>query len=118
MGFRNRVSAEKKGFARRLRKLATPSEKLLWEYLRRKQLGFRFHRQAVLYGWIIDFWCPGRMLAVELDGITHKGKEDNDARRDAALARYGVRTLRVPSSEVFTDIEGVVAKVRRAMWTL
>lgn len=57
---RNKVKPGKKEFARELRNNPTESERVLWERIRNRSLGYRFRRQAILWGWIADFWCGGR----------------------------------------------------------
>ena len=78
-----------------MRRTATPAEQMLWRRLRRDQLGVRFRRQAVIGRFIVDFYCPDRALAVELDGAVHDGREDEDAERKRMLGADGVRVLRV-----------------------
>lgn len=78
----------------------TPSEALLWEVLREKRLGVRFRRQAVLYGYIADFFAPSIGLAVEVDGSSHDDRGAYDEARDAGLARYGIKTLRLTADDV------------------
>lgn len=74
--------------ARNLRKNMTPSEKLLWELLRRKNLsGYRFLRQhPIVYRidkqwidfFIADFYSHELSFVIEVDGPVHlKQKADN-----------------------------------------
>lgn len=51
-----------------LRNNPTPTEKLLWSKLKNSQLGFKFRRQYSVGGYILDFYCPTKKLAIELDG--------------------------------------------------
>ncbi len=79
--------------ARHYRKNPTLWEAALWQRLRHKQLGVRFHRQKVIAGYIVDFWCPAWKIAVELDGaFSHDAAAD--AKRDAVLEQMGIRVLR------------------------
>ena len=49
----------KKIFARQLRKEQTEAEKVVWEMIRKRKLGgFKFRRQHVIEGFILDFYCP------------------------------------------------------------
>ncbi|GAB3766895.1 hypothetical protein GCM10028817_50940 [Spirosoma pomorum] len=55
-----------------LRNDATEAEKRLWQYLKGSQLdGRKFRRQHSVGLFILDFYCPGERVAVELDGIVH-----------------------------------------------
>ena len=56
-----------KAFARKLRKDMTPWERKLW-YLFLKDYQFRFQRQKMIDQYIVDFFCAGAALIVELDG--------------------------------------------------
>ncbi len=60
-----------KEVARALRKNPTFGEKVLWQAIRRKQLGYEFHRQVSIDRYVVDFYCHELQLAIEIDGITH-----------------------------------------------
>lgn len=49
--------------------------------------------------YTLDFYCPAALLCIEVDGDAHDARAD--AIRDAKLAEKGVRTLRVPSLDLF-----------------
>jgi hypothetical protein len=40
------------------------------------------------------------VMAIEIDDASHRGKEDSDKARDAALAMAGIPTLRVPAGKL------------------
>src|SRR5436309_2752592 len=90
--------------ARALRRRLTPPEARLWIALRKKKLGLHFRRQHPIGPYIIDFYCDAAKLAVEIDGESHLGQVDHDDRRDRWLLEHGVRTLRIPASEVRDDV--------------
>lgn len=98
-----------------MRNSPTESESLLWLALRRKALGVRVRRQLVLGPYVVDFFIPAAMLAIEVDGGSHAGRERDDARRDRWLAANGVRVLRVRADDVMGDLAGVVARVLGAV---
>ena len=51
-----------------LRASATPAEKLLWQYIKEKQIdNYRFRRQHGVGPYILDFYCPSLRLGIELD---------------------------------------------------
>jgi very-short-patch-repair endonuclease len=94
----------------------TDSEAVLWEALRRRQLGVQFRRQVPLCGrYIADFYAAATRLVVEVDGGSHRGREKADARRDRVLARAGVRVVRVSSDVVMGDVRAAVALVAKAL---
>lgn len=99
-----------------LRRHPTPTEALLWLYLRRAQLGVTFRRQVVLgRRYICDFVARDIKLIVELDGATHQHLQAADARRDAFLARLGYRTLRFSNTDVRQSLEQVLLAISRAI---
>ena len=101
--------------ARRMRHEPTHSEWLLWQALRRKQLGVRFRRQVVLRGYIADFYAASAGLIVEVDGAYHAKRSVADARRDRHLAACGHRVLHVAAEEVLADLPSVVERVQAAI---
>ncbi len=108
-------TSSKAQFAQRLRDRMTPSEKKLWQRLRKNQLGHRFTRQKIISGWIADFHCSARNLVVEVDGGYHKFRRKQDAVRDFVIARHGIRTIRIMNEEIAADLDAVVAKIKAAM---
>ena len=91
----------------------TPPEIALWQALRSRQAGgFRFRRQHPVGPWIVDFYCAERKVAAEVDGWCHNmGEIGRDERRDADLARRGVRVVRFAATEVLHDLDGVVRTI-------
>jgi very-short-patch-repair endonuclease len=111
------LSENMKARSRELRNEPTEAEKKLWAHLRRVQLGAKFRRQHPLGPFILDFYCHGAKLAVEVDGGGHSEKEqaEYDAERTDALSAEGIRVLRFWNSEVMENIEGVLEKIREAL---
>ena len=106
------VQASKLVRSRELRKESTSEERLLWAALRANRLaGLHFRRQQVISGFIVDFYCDALSLAVELDGNSHRGREDYDHERDAALQRRGVRVLRFFNRQVRAHLPDVLAAI-------
>src|SRR5688572_840049 len=94
--------------SRELRKDPAPSERALWQLLRRRQIaGVRFRRRAVVFGSIPDFWCPAARLAIEIDASSSDWKRSRDTERDARYAAEGIRTLHVAARLIFQDPTGV-----------
>lgn len=111
-----RASPEKLAFARKMRKAPTRAEATLWEELRYfRYAGVKFRRQVPLCGYIVDFYSPSRKLVIEVDGSIHKGREREDARRQATIVRkVGVRFVRFTNAEVFKDLTGVLHRIGKA----
>lgn len=117
MRIRKGCRPEKVKWAREMRRNPSESEAKLWEELKSKRLGARFRRQAVMFGWIADFYCAGARLVVEVDGSSHVDRKERDALRDRVLSEKGFATLRVKAEDVLDDLPGVVARIRAAMKT-
>jgi very-short-patch-repair endonuclease len=87
-----------------------PFEVILWRHLRGSKLGgFKFRRQHVIDGWIVDLFCPEKMLIVEVDGDTHDLQEDQ--LRDEALNAEGYRILRFTNAQIAKELEGVLETI-------
>lgn len=89
----------------------TEAERCLWELVRRNSLGVRVRRQAVVHGYIADFWCASASLVIEVDGGYHSTRQVNDARRDANLGRKGILTIRFTNQEVMGKPGYVLGKI-------
>jgi very-short-patch-repair endonuclease len=100
--------------AREMRCAMTQPERSLWALLRRNDLGLHFRRQHPTGPYILDFYCVGASLAVEVDGPVHDDQQDRDERRTAWLAKQGIRVLRFTAAEVETQPAAVLAALARA----
>ena len=101
--------------ARDMRCCPTESEEMLWRQLRGVRLGVSFRRQVPIARFIVDFLAPAKLLVVEIDGRYHQRRRQADARRDAALARFGYRVLRLEAELVRRDVERAASLVREAL---
>lgn len=117
---RKRMRREKLGWARRMRRNPTPAEARLWERLRSNRLGVKFRHQALLLGYIVDFWCPKVRLVVEFDGRHHaRGPQKAwDETRDAAMTTRGITILRIENARVFEDLDDVSTRIFQAVCAL
>lgn len=100
--------------ARQLRREQTDAERLLWYLLRGRQLGgFKFRRQSPFGPYILDFYCPQKRLAVELDGGGHADDDQarHDVNRTAFLQNSGIQVLRFWNHQVFQETEAVLQKI-------
>jgi len=99
--------------AKLLRKNMTQAEKELWNRLNRNQLGVRFKTQHPIDIFIADFYCHVYKLVIELDGAIHEQQIDYDEGRTAELDRFGIKVIRFTNQEVLTDMENVIAKIKK-----
>jgi very-short-patch-repair endonuclease len=104
--------------ARELCTRETKAEAVLWEALRNRRLaGLKFRRQHPIGPFVVDFCCPDRSLAIELDGGVHADQAAHDAEREALLATAGYRVIRFPNGAVIADLSGVLAAIREAAFS-
>src|SRR5688572_12392792 len=99
--------------ARELRRTMSLPENMLWQALHKRPAGFKFRRQHPLGPFIVDFYCPVRHLAVEVDGEAH-GLGDNpgrDKRRDEFLRLKGFRVIRFAARDVMRSMNGVMQMI-------
>jgi very-short-patch-repair endonuclease len=101
------ITASAKGLRRR----STDAERLLWKYLRTKQIeGLKFRRQEPIGKYIVDFVCFESRVIVEVDGGQHS--IEKDANRDTWLQSQGFAVLRFWNHDVLLNTEGVVEMIR------
>jgi very-short-patch-repair endonuclease len=99
------VTSTKVQLARELRQNMTAAEKALWQAVRSNRLnGWRFRRQPVIGGFIVDFYCHAAALAVELDGDVHETQQVAVHERDELIRDYGVEGSRFPNRRVMTQL--------------
>ena len=111
-GMRSKSSSAKHDFAKKMRNNLTLSEKTLWKEISQKQLGVWIYSQQIVYGYIPDFWCPKAGLVIEVDGPSHAKQKAYDRRRDAALKRKGIVTMRLSNASVKNNTAVCVALIR------
>jgi very-short-patch-repair endonuclease len=109
--YSDRSKPEKFAFAQKMRDLPTPAEAFLWSRLRllRKSHGLKFNRQAVLLGWIVDFWCPSKKLIIEVDGLYHDNRRSEDRERAGKLVLgTGATLLRFKNDSVLREVDVII----------
>ena len=100
--------------AREFRNNPTRTEKILWEKLKRKKLlNYDFHRQKPIGYYVVDFFYPRLMLAIEIDGSVHdleqvKIKDEN---RQDSIEQLRVRFLRFKNYEIESNVDLVVRTI-------
>ncbi|GEM_PF-381114 len=100
-----------------LRKNTTPTETILWSYLRKRQIyNLRFFRQYSVGPYILDFYCPTIRLAIELDGSQHEEKDAQayDKDRTNFLNEHKISVLRFKNHDVIHDIEKIIEEISKS----
>ena len=108
---------ETRDFARHLRRRLSLPEGLLWRAMTAGKIeGLKFRKQHPIGPYVLDFYCHEIRLCVEVDGEAHRlgDHPEKDARRDCWLADKGIRTLRIPATQVLQEIDGAVAMIVEA----
>jgi very-short-patch-repair endonuclease len=93
----------------------TKAEIILWSRLRSRQIdGYKFRRQHPVYDYIPDFYCHELKLIIEIDGEVHNLEETHmhDIKRDNILRVNGYHIIRIPNSEIETDLNSSINKIR------
>jgi len=103
----------KAAFAESLLDRTTWPERILWSRLRYERIGYRFLRQAVVLGFVADFWCPEAKVVVELDGTIHDLPEnlESDSKRDMIMAKDGIECLRFRNSDIYRGMTAVLIRI-------
>ena len=103
-----------KNFRGKLRKSLTPAEAKLWNHLKNEQLGVKFRRQHSVANYFLDFYCPARKLAIELDGSPHDTEQGyiKDQKRTDFINSLGIKVTRFENKDVLKNLEGVLQEIR------
>ena len=87
--------------ARNLRKMQTKAEQMLWHAVRNRQImGYKFRRQYLIEGYIVDLICLERRLIIEADGGQHQLQKKYDQIRTNFFSAAGFRVLRFWNNEI------------------
>ncbi len=85
----------------------TSAEKLFWSKVAQRQFAnLKFRKQHGIGNYIVDFYCPGKKLIIEIDGDSHANSKTDPIRSDF-LAHLGYKILRYNNRDVLYNIEGV-----------
>ena len=104
-----------KDYAKRQRQNPTIAERVLWEYLKRGQLGQPFRKQHIIGEFIADFICLPVRLIIEVDGGYHQLPEQqvDDETRTQWLNKQGFRVIRFTNEQVLFDTDNVIQEIKK-----
>jgi very-short-patch-repair endonuclease len=107
--------AQKKKWARRMRKNPTKAESVLWKAIQHivNKKRFKARNQYVIHGFIADIAFLKQRIVIEVDGSSHKNRKEYDKNRDVILKKYGWRTYRFTNNEVIKKTAYVVSKIEK-----
>jgi very-short-patch-repair endonuclease len=99
--------------ARRLRRIMSLPEVLLWQRLLGSPGGVSFRKQHPIDPYVVDFYCSGSKLVIEVEGEAHDrgDRPQRDEARAAFLRERGYRLLRIAAKEVLQDPDSVAAAI-------
>ena len=98
--------------ARDLRKAGNLAEVLFWKRVHKGRFyKIDFDRQKVIGSYIVDFYVKRLSLIVEIDGLSHIGKEEYDVQRQGYLESLGLTVYRIKDFRVLKDIENVMLEL-------
>ena len=100
--------------ARELRNELTDAERILWNAIRREQLGVKFRRQHAFGPFFLDFYASEIRLVIELDGGIHRQPDVNyhDVEREEYLRLRQRVMVHFTNQEVLVALDDVLAKLR------
>jgi len=98
--------------AKSLRKNQTQAERLVWSFLKAKQVdGLKFKRQAPIGNYIADFVCFDAKLIIEIDGGQHSSETSKDFKRTGWLQSQGFKVLRFWNNDVLRNTDAVMTMI-------
>ena len=106
-----------KDFAKKNKQFPTDAEKLLWEYIRAKQLSVKFNKQHIIRDYIVDFVCIEKKLVIEVDGGYHSEYEqiEKDEFRTERLRDMGYNVIRFKNEDVIENLPEVLNIIKQQL---
>lgn len=96
--------------------MRTPEERRLWyDFLSKHP--YHFRRQQPCGGYIIDFYAPTLLFAIEVDGSQHFSQDEyaRDAERTTYLRERGIHLLRLTNQQIRRDFAEVCSAIENAI---
>jgi len=119
---KTRNSKQQKEIRSTLRNNPTYHEQLLWKYLKSSQIAnCKFRRQYSVGPFIVDFYCPEILLAIEVDGANHffdKKNTEYDLKRQKYIESFDIKFLRIGNNEIAENLNGVLDGILETVYKL
>lgn len=109
---------DKEAYAKHLRDHMTLAEWTLWQRLEAwAEDGIVIEAQAIIRGWIVDFYVPAVRLVIEIDGGVHNNSVQwqRDLHKNAILERDGYTVLRFRNHQALNQTEHVLSSILGAI---
>lgn len=99
--------------AEELRNSMTPAEEILWKHIHINEWHLKFRRQHPISNYIVDFYCHGIKLVIELDGGIHDLEDVKryDEERENNLKELGLTVVRFKNEEVLYNTSQVLQTI-------
>ena len=111
--------AKLKPLAREMRDEPTLAENALWQRLRGRQVQrMKFRHQHAIERFIVDFYCAGARLIIEVDGSIHNYTPEEDAIRQEFLEGLGFHMLRFSNEDVLHSLDVVIVRIDEALTSM
>ena len=111
------ATAAIKDKAKKLRKKMTDAEKILWSKIRNRKVNGMYFRRQHPYGiYILDFFCFEANLVIEVDGLIHLSKHENDLERTKYLESSGLTIIRFRNADIENRIGKVLEKIQGVVY--
>jgi methionine--tRNA ligase beta chain len=106
-----------KDFVKEHRANPTEAEKVLWEMLRDKKLGYKFRRQHITGRFIADFVCLSQKLIIEVDGAIHQLPDNiiSDEERTKELNQLGFEVIRFTNNEILFETDKALSAIAKKL---
>lgn len=103
----------KREFAAQMRYAPTPAEAAMRAIVRQLTPDCHFKEQITIAGYIADFYCAYKKVAIEVDGKSHDSIEaqKQDTQKEIAFYRHQIITLRVKNEDALNNPEAVKALI-------
>lgn len=98
--------------AKALRKARNLPEVLFWMQVTKGRFHqIDFDRQKVIGNYIVDFYVKRLGLIIEIDGASHIGKEEYDAKRENYLRSLGLTVYRISTYAIKHEMGFVLKRL-------
>ena len=98
--------------AKALRKARNLPEVLFWMQVTKGRFHLiDFDRQKVIGNYIVDFYIKRLGLIIEIDGASHIGKEEYDAKRENYLRSLGLNVYRISTYAIKHEMGFVLKRL-------
>jgi very-short-patch-repair endonuclease len=92
------------------------AEKMVWEILRNRRFNnYKFRRQHVVEGFILDFYCHELKLGIEIDGSIHIKRKNYDRLRQDIIESENITVIRITNQEIPRNRRLALEKIKEKL---